>query len=77
MMKIKFAQYGISHDHATGKTRVMRENENVELCGVFEPSPDVRDWLGENSVYEGVRWYSSKEKFLDDDSIQCIACQGR
>jgi len=76
-MKIKFAQYGISHDHASGKANVMRQNADVELCGVFEPSPEVREWLGANGVYDGVHWYSSKEEFLEDDSIRCIACQGR
>ena len=38
-MKIKLAQYGISHDHASGKTRVMQENDEVEFCGIFEPTP--------------------------------------
>ena len=35
-MKIKLAQYGISHDHASGKARVMQENNDVDFCGTFE-----------------------------------------
>ena len=76
-MKIKFAQYGISHDHASGKARTLKDSEEVEFCGVFEPSSEVREWLGQNSVYDEVHWFSSKEEFLEDVSIQGIACQGR
>ncbi|MCZ6681136.1 MAG: Gfo/Idh/MocA family oxidoreductase [Candidatus Poribacteria bacterium] len=76
-MKIKLAQYGISHDHASGKARVMQESDQVEFCGIFEPSPEVRDTLGKNPAYEGVHWFSSKEEMLEDESIAGIAAQGR
>ena len=36
-MKIRLAQYGISHDHALGKARVMQENEDIDFWGAFEP----------------------------------------
>ena len=39
MMKI--AQYGIGHDHAAGKAKVMRDSNDVEFAGVFEPSADI------------------------------------
>jgi predicted dehydrogenase len=76
-MKLKLAQYGISHDHASGKARVMKESELVDFAGVFEPSPEVRETLGANSVYDGVHWFSSKEEILEDESIVGIAAQGR
>ena len=76
-MKIKLAQYGISHDHATGKARVMGESDEVEFCGVFEPSEETRKTLGANPVYEGVYWFSSAEEMLEDETIVGIAAQGK
>ena len=75
-MKIRLAQYGISHDHAAGKARVMRESDEVEFCGVFEPSVEVRETLGTDPVYEGVHWFAKKEEILEDESIVCIAAEG-
>ena len=45
-MKIRLAQYGISHDHASGKTRVMQENEGVDFWGTFDPTPDIISFGG-------------------------------
>ncbi len=75
-MKIRLAQYGISHDHAAGKARVMRVSDEVEFCGVFEPSVEVRETLGTDPVYEGVHWFAKKEEILEDESIVCIAAEG-
>lgn len=76
-MKIKLAQYGISHDHATGKARVMQESDQVDFCGVFEPSLAVRQTLGKNPVYADVRWFDAPEEILQDETIVGIAVQGR
>ena len=75
-MKVKLAQYGISHDHAAGKVRVMRESDQVEFCGVFEPSVEVRERLGVDTAYDGVHWFAKKEEILEDESIACIAVEG-
>ncbi len=76
-MKIKFAQYGISHDHAAGKARVLKESNQVEFCGVFEPSPEVRQTHGANPAYEGVHWFDAKEEILEDETVVAVAAQGR
>lgn len=76
-MKIKLAQYGISHDHASGKARVMKESDQIDFCGIFEPSPEVRNTIGENPAYDGVHWFSAREEILEDESIVGIAAQGR
>ncbi len=76
-MKIKLAQYGISHDHALGKTRVMKESDQVDFCGIFEPTPEVRNTIGKTPAYAGVHWFSSKEEVLEDETIVGIAAQGR
>ena len=40
-MPLKFAQYGISHDHAAGKARVLQASDQVDFCGVFVPSMEA------------------------------------
>ena len=39
-MKIRFAQYGISHGHAAGKASVIKSNDDVDFAGVYEPSAE-------------------------------------
>jgi hypothetical protein len=50
-MKIKLAQYGISHDHASGKARVMQENSDVDSCGSFELTLDIISFGGNQSSW--------------------------
>ena len=76
-MKIKLAQYGISHDHASGKARVMQENDEVDFCGIFEPTSDTRNTLGNRPPYDSVHWFASKEEMLEDETIVGIAVQGK
>ena len=76
-MKIRLAQCGISHDHALSKARSLKESDEVDFAGVFEPSVEVRQTLGTNPVYDGVHWLSSKEEILEDEKIVGIAAQGR
>ena len=76
-MRVKLAQYGIAHAHASGKVDAMRRNPDVDFCGIFEPSPGVRAERGGGSDYENVRWFKSKEEMLGDDSIAGIAVEGR
>ena len=76
-MSVKLAQYGIGHDHARGKAQVLKESDQVDFCGVFEPSPDIRGECGANPAYEGVHWFSTKEEMLDDEAIVGIAVEGR
>ncbi|MEM7031353.1 MAG: Gfo/Idh/MocA family oxidoreductase [Chloroflexota bacterium] len=76
-MKLKLAQYGISHDHAAGKTRVLKASDQVDFCGIFEPSATTRDMLGNGDIYDGVHWFSSKDEILEDEDIVGIAIQGK
>ena len=76
-MQVKIAQFGISHDHAAGKTQVMKASDAVDFCGIFEPAPEVRERLGTNPAYEGVHWFSTPAEILEDETIAAIAVQGR
>ena len=55
----------------------MKASDQVDFCGVFEPSPAVRKDLGANPAYADVHWFLTKEEILDDESIVGIAAQGR
>jgi predicted dehydrogenase len=76
-MKVRLAQFGISHDHAAGKARVLIESDQVEFCGVYEPDVEIRETLGADPAYEGVRWIEDKAEILDDTTIAGIAAEGR
>ena len=73
---MRMAQYGIAHDHAHDKSRVLRETEDVEFVGVYEPDQDNIERLGGQPEYEGVHWFSSKEEMLEDETIVAIAVEG-
>ena len=76
-MPLRLAQYGIAHAHAAGKAKVMQENPEVELAGVFEPDPALRAGVGSQDSYAGVHWFATPEEFLEDDSIVGVAVEGR
>lgn len=75
-MKIRFAQYGIAHAHAAGKAAVLKADPDIEFCGVYEPDPAVRRERGAHEVYRGVRWFSSEDEILDDETIVAVAVEG-
>ena len=76
-MKTRMAQYGIGHDHAAGKARVMRESEAVDFAGVCEPSARLRAALGAGPPYSGVHWYAAPQEMLEDSTITAVAVEGR
>jgi len=76
-MSIRMVQLGIGHDHAIGKTKVIRESPEVELAGIFEPSVRVRELRGANPSFEGVRWFTSIHEALGDSSVTAVAVEGR
>ncbi|OUU21854.1 MAG: hypothetical protein CBC13_08495 [Planctomycetia bacterium TMED53] len=76
-MKIRMAQYGILHDHAVGKTRVMKASTDVDLVGICEPDKLARFELKDDSLYEGLNWFSTPQEMLEDETIEAIAVQGR
>jgi len=76
-MRVKMAQYGILHDHAGGKTRVMKESSEVDLAGICEPDDEAKQKHEQGELYQGIHWFSSPAEMLDDETIQAIAIQGR
>ena len=76
-MKLRFAQFGISHDHAPSKARTLKTSEDVDFVGIYEPSAEARETLGSNDAFEGVNWLPSAEEVLEDETIVGVAAQGR
>ena len=77
MTKVRMAQYGTRHGHASGKLQAMQVNDSVEVAGVFEPDPQRRAALeGSEGAFAGVHWFDDKSEMLEDESIVAIASEG-
>jgi predicted dehydrogenase len=74
---IRIAQLGLSHDHARGKASVLQASDEVDFCGLFEASDEVRANLGADPAYAGAHWFASLDEVLTDDTIAGVAAQGR
>ncbi len=77
MMAIRMAQYGVQHGHAAGKAQAMRDNPDVELCGVFEPDATVRARAERQPAFADLRWYASAAEMLSDAGTVAVAIEGR
>ena len=73
---MRMAQYGISHDHAHDKARVLQQSAEVEFVGVYEPDQEKIERLGGQDEYAGVHWFASKDEMLEDESIIGITVEG-
>ncbi len=73
---MRMAQYGIAHDHAHDKARVLSETDEVEFVGVYEPDAERIERLGGQKEYADVHWFKSKAEMLEDESIVGIAVEG-
>ena len=77
MPRIRMAQYGTKHGHASGKLRAMLDNPEVEVAGVYEPDRVRRDQLSHaESTYAGVHWFDDAKEMLGDETILAIASEG-
>ena len=75
---MRMAQYGIAHDHAHDKARVLSQTDEVEFVGVYEPDKEKIERLGgQEGVLEGVHWFAAKEEMLEDESIVANCRRGR
>ena len=76
-MKIKMAQYGTKHGHASGKLLALKKNPLIDLVGVFESDPIQRKQLeGKSEPYIGVKFFDSEDEILGDESIIGVASEG-
>ena len=51
-------------------------NAEVEVAGVFEPSPEKRSRVEGSGPYRGMRWFESESEMLADGGIVAVASEG-
>ena len=68
-MQVKIAQYGILHDHARGKTKVMKESQDVDLVGIYEPDVSAKQKWENDPLFRDLHWFSSPSEMLEDPNI--------
>ncbi len=73
--RIKAAQIGTKHSHASGKLATLLDLDDLyEVVGVAEPDEARRGQVAERAPYRDCRW-SSVEALLDDPEIKVIAVE--
>jgi len=73
---VKMAQYGVGHGHAAGKMQAMHESPEVEVVGIYEPSPEKRARAEGMGAYIGLRWFDTEAEMLNDAGILAVASEG-
>ena len=76
MSRIRWAQIGTKHGHASGKLRALQTNPNVELVGVFEPDKERRKEVAEQEGYKDAHWFDDVSEIHEDESIVAVASEG-
>ena len=60
MPKVKYAQIGVGHPHAS-KMRVYRASKDYDVIGVAEPDGALRARAQKDATYEGLDWMTVDE----------------
>lgn len=60
--KIKIAQFGVRHEHASGKMNTLRMLPDLfEIVGIAAENPEEEAKHKNDGVYRGLKWYSKEE----------------
>lgn len=73
--KIKVAQMGVGHAHAT-KLQVYRQSPDYEVVGIAEPDDDLRNRAKKLPAYEGLKWFSM-EDILSMSEVEVVLVETR
>jgi hypothetical protein len=73
-VKIKIAQIGTGHAHASGKMAAMRRSRDFEVVGVAEPDARRKANLNRQEVYRGVP-VLSVEQLLNIQGLRAVAVE--
>lgn len=74
MPKIKIAQIGTAHGHATGKLDTLRSSPDFEVVGVVEPDPKLQQRAQQQSSFRDVRWMTF-EQLMNVADLQAVAIE--
>ncbi len=73
--KIRIAQIGTKHAHASGKIAAMRKlNDTFEVVGVVEPDEKQRLAVRESQAYRGLKWLTT-EQLLNTPELEVVAVE--
>jgi predicted dehydrogenase len=72
--KIRIAQIGTGHAHASGKMETMRKSADFEVVGIVEPDERLRREAARRKVYEGVPWLT-EEQLLSVPGLRAVAVE--
>lgn len=74
--KIKIAQIGTTHGHASGKMKTLRKlNDYYEVVGIFEPDPEKKKEATQKSTYKDLHWFDSIEQLLNAKDLKAVAVE--
>lgn len=72
--RIRTGLLGIDHAHARDLLQVLKDSEDYEVVGVWEPDAAFREQYGSEPELKNVPWVE-KEALLEDDTVQMLAIE--
>jgi predicted dehydrogenase len=73
--RLRAAQIGTRHSHASGKMEAMRRlSEDYEVIGIAEPDPARRALAERQPAYAGLPWME-EEAILADETVRVVAVE--
>lgn len=72
-MPVRFAIYGLSHDHAAGFIPRTRGRTDIQLAGIIEPRQDLVARYAAQFHLERSLFFSSLDELLAKTNIQAVA----
>src|SRR5436190_18657290 len=70
---VRFAIFGLSHDHARGFIPQARDRADIQLVGIVEPDKELAARYARNFKLDTNLFYSSIANLLAKTSVQAVA----
>jgi predicted dehydrogenase len=70
---VRFAIFGLSHDHASGFIPRAKDRKDIQLVGIIEPREDLVSRYAERFHLDRALFYPSLEALLARTNIQAVA----
>lgn len=73
--KIKIAQIGVRHEHASGKMNTLKMlPQFYEIVGIAAESPEEQKKHENDGCYQGLKWYS-RDEILQIPGLEAVAVE--
>ena len=70
---VRFAIFGLAHDHAAGFIPRAKERQDIQLVGIIEPRADLVERYAQRYQLDRSLFYSSLDELLARTNIQAVA----